>query len=351
MRLHPAWLLLPLASLACAPTIGPVELPTEAVVVLDGVEKDLRLYDVDSTAATRTITLSSAYPTPTLLAVHGEVAAVGFATTDSVALVNLVTGDVALQGMGTGAEGSITALAYGDDGTLYAGRRATNIVTYLQPGGAIGSYDVTGGPQGFGFARGNVFVVAGNRDKCDQLPTNCDPLPSFLIPLPVNGKLDTIPLIGEGNASAAVFGPDGFLYVLNPGNGSTNGQLSQVNPVTRVEQGSFSGFGKDPEFLASDGVNQLYVASTLNGLMVFNTSSHAVTLGPPGVPVNPVALVADDIGRAYVVERGSCQVNGVSGRIRVFGTDLVERQPLPAGICPVAAATTELPASAFLTGN
>ncbi len=72
-------------------------------------------------------------------------------------------------------------------------------------------------------------------------------------------------------------------------------------------------------------MDQLYVASTLDGLMVFNTTSHTVTLGAPGVPVNPVALVSDDIGRAYVVERGSCQPNDVSGRVRVFGTDLVER--------------------------
>ncbi len=98
MRLHPAWLLLPLASLACAPTIGPVEVPAEVLVVLDGSEGSLRLYDVDSTAAVKTITLDVEYAcSPTLLAVHGDIAAVGFASVDTVAMVNLITGDVALR--------------------------------------------------------------------------------------------------------------------------------------------------------------------------------------------------------------------------------------------------------------
>ncbi len=350
MRLHPAWLLLPLASLACAPTIGPVEVPAEVLVVLDGAEKNLRLYDVDSTTAMKTITLSPSYPAPTLLAVHGEIAAVGFASVDTVALVNLINGDVVLQVLGIGGEGSITALAFGDDGTLYAARRSTNIVTYVSPNNETGFYSVTGGPQGFGFARGNVFAVAGNRQQCDIIPTSCAPKPSYLIPLPVTG--DTIPMVGDGNAGATAFGPDGFLYVLNPGNGSTEGRLSQIDPVKDVEQGSFGGFGNFPQFLASNGIDKLYVGSSTNGLMVFSTTSHSVTLGPPGIPLHiPVALVADDIGRAYVVQAGDCSPLGAHGQIRIFGTDLVERPGITAGICPIAAAITEVSISVFSTGG
>jgi hypothetical protein len=357
MRSGPAWLLLPVAIAACAPTNGPVEVPTEVLLVLDAAEKNIRIYDVDSTEANKTIALSPAYPTPTVLAARSGIAAVGFGTTDSVALVNLISGDVRLRILGTGGEGSVTALAFGDDGTLFIARRATNRVDYIVPGGPSGSlfdrlgtgsfghFDVSGGPQGFGLARGNVFAIAGNRQDCDVVPTACDPKPSYLVPLPPTG--DSIPMAGPGNAMASTFGPDGSLYVLNSGNGMVEGRLSQINPVTRIEQGSFGGLGNYPKYLASDGVDKLYVASD-TGLMVFSTTSHSVTLGSPGIPLHlATALVADDIGRAYVIEAGQCSLVGTRGLVRIFGTDLVERPSFTTGICPVAAATTELSISAF----
>ena len=221
MRCSPAWLLLPVAMVACAPTNGPVEVTAEVLVVLDATEKNLRVYDVDSTDARKIIPLSVFSLTPTVLAVRGGTAAVGFGTVDSVALINLITGTAKLKQLGPGGEGSVTALAFGDDGTLYIARRATNRVDFVVPGGTdgpladrlllgnAGYYTVSGGPQGFGEARGNVFVVAGNRHDCDIVPTGCDPKPSYLVSIPPSG--DSILMAGPGNAGATAFGPDGFL--------------------------------------------------------------------------------------------------------------------------------------------
>ena len=101
--------------------------------------------------------------------------------------------------------------------------------------------------------------------------------------------------------------------------------------------------------MVSDGGDRLLIASAAEGLMVFNTRTRELERGAgSGIPLlQPRGLASDGLGRSYVVEAGSCTVAGGAGRVRVFGSDLVERRTIATGVCPVAAAITEIQADLF----
>lgn len=357
MRFWPAGLLLASVAAGCAPTTGPVSLPTEVLVVLDREERALRLIAVDSTSTTMTIPLGPGVGVPTTLALWGTKAAVGLSSGGQILIVDLVKQQVtAVVVTGVGQLSPIASVAFSEDGDGYAASPVSNLVTRFTLSGAAEQITgLTQGPQAFGMARGRVFFVNGNRQGCFPVLPSCANNPSWLGPFE-RGKttLDSIPLLGPGNAIAAVLSADGLLYVLNAGNGSpVEGRLSAVDPVAQREVASFGGFGVAPLYLASDGGDRLLVASAAEGLMVFNSRTRSLERGAgAGIPLlQPRALASDGFGRSYVVEAGSCQLGGSTGRVRVFGTDLVERRTIPTGVCPVAAGITEIPADLFPLGN
>jgi len=333
----------------CAPTTGPVSPPLEVLVVLDRDARSLTLVAVDSTELTLTIPLGlPSSIRPTTLAVRGAVAAVGLGDTDSVMIVDL--GQLLpLRTIAIPGGAPIAAIAFGVDGVGYVASPKSNRVTKFDPAtGQVAPVFVNGGPQGFEIARGTVFVVLGNREVCYPVPTNCLTRPSWLTPLEPGPPFDSIPLLGPGNASSAALGADGFLYVLNTGNGDVEGRLSVVDPVQRREVASFSGFGVFPQFLAADGTDRLFIASSSNGLMEFNTRERRTVRGAgQGVPLGtPLGVLTDALGRVYVLEAGPC-VGGVEAQVRVFGSDLVARRAITTGSCPIAMALTEIPIDPF----
>ncbi|MEO5824934.1 MAG: hypothetical protein ABIR59_03530 [Gemmatimonadales bacterium] len=347
MRLNGMTLLTVLAVGACASTTGPVALPLEVLVVLDRDARTLTVVPLDSIATTGTINLPMAPATvPTTLAVRGAVAAVGYGN-DSVMIVDLVQRTV-LRRIGLSAAGPVAALMFSTDGRGYAASpRANRVTAFDPPTGEIFATTVSGGPQAFGLARGTIFVVLGNRQGCypPPIPGLCGTGPSWLNPLEGSPPYDSIPLPGPGNASAAVSAPDGLLYVLSSGDGTTAGRLSIVDPVIRQEIAAFSGFGVAPRFLASDGERRLLIASDAEGLMVFDFRDRRIVRGTgQGVPLDrPAGLLSDAIGNIYVLESGPC-TGGTSPRVRVFGSDLVSRRDIATSSCPVAMALTEIPA-------
>ncbi len=357
MRFWPVGLLVVGILGACAPTTGPVSLPTEVLVVLDQTERALRLVAVDSTSSVVTIPLGPGVGEPTTLAVSGSKAAVGLGSGGQILIVDLATRQLsAVVLTGVGELGPVTSIAFTADGEGFAASPIANLVTRFDVNGA--SERITGltqGPQAFGLARGRIFFVNGNRQNCFPVQPTCPNLQSWL-GLFERGKssLDSVPLLGPGNALAAVQTSDGLLYILNAGNGGTvEGRLSAVDPVLKREVASFGGIGVAPRFLSSDGGDRLMVASATEGLMVFNIRTRSLERGAgAGIPLlDPRGLASDAFGRSYVVEAGSCVLGGGTGRVRVFGVDLVERKAIAAGVCPVAAAITEIPADLFPIGN
>ena len=339
--------LMALAGAACASTTGPVSLPLEVLVILDRDARTLTLIPVDSTAVRATVPLGiDAATPPYALAVRGAVAAIGYGE-DSVVIVDLVQ-RTPLRKLGLGTSGPIAALGFTADGRgLAASPRANRVTVFDAATGELFAVPVSGGPQGFGLARGTVFMVIGNRQGCFP-PTDpglCSSGPSWLNPLEGIPPFDSIPLPGPGNASATVSSPDGLLYVLNSGDGDVDGRLSVVDPVSRKEIASFSGFGVAPRFLASDGGDRLYIASVSEGLMVFDTRDRRIVRGAgQGVPLDlPLGILSDALGNIYVLEAGPC-MGGGTARVRVFGSDLVPRRDIDINSCPAAMALTEIPA-------
>jgi hypothetical protein len=330
---------------ACAPTTSTGSLPVEVLVVLDQAERSLIVTPVDSSASLRIISISPVPVLATSLAVRGNLAAVGLSGGGSVILVDIAKQE-AIRTISLFGDQPVSAIAFGEDGRLYVAARDPESVFRIDP--ATGAGDLVpapGGPQGFGVVRGRVYGVAGNRIGCPPFPAPCSSQPSWLSTLS-NGFGDSIPLLGPGNAGPATAGADGLLYVLSSGDGPpVEGRLSVVDPVRNVELASFGGFGPSPRWVASDGGDRILVLSALNGLMVFNSRERRVERGAGlGIPFqSPGGMTVDALGRIYVLEQGNCTVTN-PGRVRVFGADLIERPPLTGGICPVAAATTDIPA-------
>lgn len=345
MRSRVAIAVLALLLSGCASIIGTSALPVEVLVVLDRVEHQLRVIPVNADHAAYVVDLGDVQPTT--LAASGTAAVVGLGASGRVLVVDLASARVTAV-VPVGQNNPVVAVGMGDLGLAYAASPPTNIVTRINLRTGQTGYDsFPGGPQGFGLARGRLFVVEGNRESCYPRVEGCDG-PSWLRLF--STPRDSVGLSGPGNAAATAVSGDGFLYVLSSGNGgSVDGRLSQVDPVGLTEIAAFGGFGPFPRFLASDGDDRLFVGSAAGGLMVFNTRTRLVERGfGAGVPLrNPQALVTDAIGRVYVVEAGSCTPGGEAGSVRIFGADLVERAGVPLGVCPVAAAVAEIPASQF----
>jgi DNA-binding beta-propeller fold protein YncE len=225
------------------------------------------------------------------------------------------------------------------------------VVLDLQAGGQPVLLSAPGGPKGFAVARGKVFALIGNQVGCS--PVACNKGPSWIVQVQPGLPRDSIQLSGPGNALAGIVGTDGNLYVLSAGAplGGGEGRLSVVDPVRNTELASYAGVGPvAPSWIASDGGERVLFASPTGGLMVFNTRERRVTLGfGNGIPLEfPTDMVTDALGRAYVLQRGGCSdANG--GRIRVFGTALIEQQPILGVACPIAGAIAEVPAERIFT--
>lgn len=332
---------------ACAPTRSTGTLPAEVLVVLDSIENQLTLVSVDSTWARRAIALDGLGFVPIRLAAQGGVAVVaGRQPEPGAAAIDLVTGTVThLYSLPSGTLGSV-AIVGGTTAYVSLTSGTTVVALDLTQGGIQHTVAAPGGPQGFVATRGKVLATIGNQLGCP--PTSCDLGPSWLLQVRAGLPRDSIPLSGPGNAGPVEVGADGNLYIVSAGPtlGGLEGRLSVVDPVRNIEAAAYTGVGPvAPSWIASDGGERVLIASPPGGLMVFNTRERRMTLPfGSGIPLQfPVGLVTDVIGRAHVVQQGGCNAAD-PGRVRVFGTNLIERQPIDGITCPIAAAMGEVPA-------
>ncbi|MGH7584506.1 MAG: hypothetical protein ACREL5_14915 [Gemmatimonadales bacterium] len=339
------------------------------LVVLDSLDGTLRIIPVDSPDVVHTVPLNTAGTPTSALALRGQYAAVAIG--GSVEIIDLgapshvVCGPNQLSG-----HGPVTALTFADNGQGYAAQPTGDAVSRFDPAQQCGGSrdSIVGGPQNFGSARGRVFVLVGNRNRPpftgdpaadtvlahDCLPPTpaCPEQPSWLITL--DDHRDSVPLGFPGNASAAVLASDGSLYVINAGNGGSDGTLVQVAPVQLSLQASFGGFGRSPKYLATDGADRIFVASPLDGLMVFNIRTRQVEKGAGAGPplTQPRGMVTDDFGRIYVAQLGNCATNGDNGVVRIFDSSLSEHgRGITVGRCPIAIGVTDIPTALYRFAN
>lgn len=348
-----------IAAAACASTIGPIVPSIQVLVVLDSLDDTLRIIPVDTPDVVHKVPMNIGIAAfgKHALALRGQLAAIGLNH-------NVILFDLALQHSKCAqppldAGGAIVSLAFADNGQVYAAIPTTNGAPHFDPASCgVGGGYVRGGPRAFASARSTFFVVAGNHIDCDPLAANCAVAPSWLATTtgqpPDNTPLstaDSIPLSLPGNAQGVVLASDGFLYVINAGNGrQQNARLSQVNPVSKTELSVIAGFGTLPQFIATDGADRIFVASAAEGLMVYNIrTNHAERDASTFIPLlgKPRGLAADDLGRVYALIAGSCAAGQAQGSVQVFGADLVSRRPIQVGRCPVAIGVTDLPATLY----
>src|SRR4029450_2285275 len=118
----------------------------------------------------------------------------------------------------------------------------------------------------------------------------------------IGGLVDSIPLIGPGNAQFSTVAGDGLVYVVQNGDPAVDeGRLSVVDPVQRTERASFGGFGVGPGALSSDGGDRLLISSRTEGLMEFDTGERRVVRGEGnGISIPGNSGVAVDSGGRFV---------------------------------------------------
>jgi hypothetical protein len=154
--------------------------------------------------------------------------------------------------------------------------------------------------------------------------------------------VDSIPLIGPGNAQFSAAASDGLVYVVQDGDPSVDeGRLSVVDPVRRQELASFGGFGFGPGDLTADGSDRLLISSRTEGLMEFDTDERTIVRGEGnGVPIPANTGVAvDSQGRIYALESGCSDV----GVVHILRPDLSKIRAVPVGQCAIQALVARVP--------
>ncbi len=331
---------------ACAATEPFPAAPVEVLVVVNRTARTLSVVPTSAPNTGVTIPLGATSDVPAGMAARAGIALVPLGDDDAVAVVDLGAGTV-LNTFPLPANSGATGAAIVDDSIGYVANPGVNSVTrinYLT--GDTASVAVGVRPQGVVFTRGKLFVLNGNITGApDSIGTSwlsvVDPVTNALA-----SGIDSIPLLGPGNARAATVGPDGLIYVMSAGDSGTGeGRLSLVNPVTRVELASFPGFGNLPGAVAATG-DHLFVSSWAEGLMAFDTRLREVTRGAgEGLAVathSSVATGAHD--RVYAISAGPCS-GGTGGVAHILrASDLVQTGTIPLGECAGGAMITTIPA-------
>lgn len=344
-----SFLLVPALLGACASTTAPVPPPEERLVVVNAGDNSLSLIPVDSTRPVRRIPLGPIDAAPSAIAARGETAVVAAAGADEVVVVDLVSDNI--RRVIRLAPGSApSAVTFVSDVIVYVANARAGTVTRIDiTSGDTASVAVGTWPRALVLTRGRLFAVNANTGPCATGICSLGPSWLTVIDPGTNARaqgVDSIPLQAAGNARSATLGGDGLVYIVNIGtvDPAVPGRLSIIDPVRREEVGNFGGFGFVPQGLAGGGADRLFVTSTADGLMEFNTRSRRVVRGAgQGVLVTDnVAAAVDLQGRIYAVASSGC-ATGAAGRLRVFRPDLTEARNIALGPCPVAITFVQLP--------
>jgi hypothetical protein len=320
------------ASVACAETAAPPPAPEEMVVVLNTAGATLSLVPVAAPTQVATIPLGAANVQPVSVTTRGGTAVVPLRGSNAIAVVDLRLGQlVGTIPLGTGA--GVAGAALVDDSTAYVSNANFNSITRVDLAtGDTASLTVGITPQQVTFTRGRLLVLNANLDSLGKPageswisvvdPAAGDP----------GALIDSIPLIGPGNAQFSAVAGDGLVYVVQDGDPTMDeGRVSVVDPVRRQELASFGGFGFGPGDLTADRGDRLLISSRTEGLMEFDTAERVVVRGEGnGIPIpGNTGVAVDSQGRIYALESG-CSDNGL---VHVLRPDFTEIRTVAVGQC------------------
>ncbi len=309
----------------------------ETAVVINSIDLSITVFPVDSPQNRRAIGLAQA-GSPVSVAVRDNTAVVPLGLLSAAAVIDLATDDVTSVPLPENS--GATGVAFFDDSTAYVGNPGRNTVTRINvaSGSAAAEVDVGVFPQAIIASRLWVFVLNG------ELDANFQPARTGTITV-IDPKADTVRKTIElsgFNPSAAAFGPDERLYVINSGNfGQADGSLSVIDPVALVEVEHEPGFGEFPGDVAVDESGLVYVSSFAYGIAVWNPAEGAFLFSP----ADPLELEGhtissgvgfDSRGRLYSLIPGDC----IAPSVLVRATD-TSTETIGVGVCPYDIAFTE----------
>jgi hypothetical protein len=339
---HPMIVLATAACLACAETAAPPPVPEEVVVVLNTTGATLSLVPVSAPTQVSTIPLGASNVQPASVTTRGGTALVPLRGRNAIAVVDLRLGQlvstIALQ-----AGAGIAGAALIDDSTAYVSNANFNTITRVDLAtGDTASLAVGATPQQVTFTRGRLLVLNANLDSLGK-PAGESWISVVDPAAPAPGAvIDSIPLIGPGNAQFSTVAGDGLVYVVQDGDPSIDeGRVSVVDPVRRQELASFGGFGFGPGDLTADRGDRLLISSRTEGLMEFDTAERTVLRGEGnGVPIpGNTGVAVDSRGRVYALESG-CSDNGV---VHVLRPDFTEIRTVAVGQCATQVLLARVP--------
>ena len=316
----------------CAETAAPPPAPEEVVVVLNSTGATLSLLPVVAPVQVSTIPLGASDVEPVSVTTRGETAIVPLRRRDAIAVVDLRIGQL-VNTLPLEPGAGVAGAALVNDSIVYVSNANRNTITRVDLTTAdTASIAVGNTPQQVTFTRGRLLVMNTNLDSLgkpagESWISVVDPAAGL-----IGGLVDSIPLIGPGNAQFSTVAGDGLVYVVQDGDPSVDeGRLSVVDPVRRQELASFGGFGFGPGDLTADGGDRLLISSRTEGLMEFDTAERAVVRGEGNglaIPAN-TGVAVDGQGRVYALEAG-CSDKGV---VHILRPDFTEIRTVAVGQC------------------
>ncbi|HTO74320.1 MAG TPA: hypothetical protein VMJ30_10875 [Gemmatimonadales bacterium] len=336
------------AALGCAETNPSLPPPVPTLVILDSTHAALQIVPIEAPSGVATLALPGGIASDVGLATRGSQALLTFGGTDTVLLVDLSIPAI-IRPIGVPAGSRVGGPAFVDDTTAYVALAARDQLLRIDlRTGDTASVAVGRTPVATIATRGKVFAI-----NADELICGVAPCPSgaswvTVVDPVLNTKvtdMDSIPLVGPGNARAGTVGSDGLIYITQAGTPAQGeGRLSIVDPVGRLEKASFGGLGVSPGPVAADQGDRIVIASLTEGMMLFDLRLREVERGEgEGLPVASNTTVAAD-GRNYLFGIESRPCSGPQGKVRIFKPDLTEVKGFDAGLCPATVSVTGLPA-------
>jgi len=313
---------------------GPVAI--ETAVILNSLDLSLTVFPVGSPQNRRAIGLAQA-GSPVSVAVRNDIAVVPLGLLSAAAIVDLKADGVTSVPLPENS--GATGVAFFDDSTVYVGNPSRNTVTRINVNRGTAEPEIEVGvfPQAIIASRFWIFVLNG------ELDANYQPTRPGTITV-IDPKADTVRAtiaLSGFNPSAAAFGPDQRLYVINSGSfGQADGSLSVVDPVALVEVGHEPGFGEFPGDIAIDQSGFVHVSSFAYGIAVWNSVEGGFRFSPSDpLVLNGHATSSgvgfDSAGRLYSLIPGDCIAPSVAVRA---DNDLTEE--ISVGVCPYDLAFT-----------
>ncbi len=315
---------------------GPVAV--ETAVVVNSIDLSITVFPVDSPQNRRAIGIAQA-GSPVSVAVRKNIAVIPLGLLSAAAIVDLNTDGVT--SVPLPANSGATGAAFFDDSTVYVGNPGRNTVSRVNVSSGVAEAEIEVGvfPQAIIASRFWVFALNG------ELDANYQPARAGTITV-IDPKADTVRttiVLSGFNPSAAAFGPDDRLYVINSGNfGQGDGSLSVVDPVALVEVDHEPGFGEFPGDIALDESGFVYASSFAFGIAVWDPAEGGFLFSP----ADPLVLGGyaissgvgfDSDGRLYSLIPGDCIAPSVAVR-----SNNVLTEEIGVGVCPYDLAFTQV---------